>query len=201
MTDVRGLLPYVAPHARVALLGGSFNPPHIAHALLAHAVLLSEPVDVVWVLPCADHPFGKALAPLEDREAMCQMAFMHLGDRVSVVPVEQALPQPSYTVQTLRALREARPDVAYSWVVGSDILDELPRWREPEELQRLCSFIVVPRAGFRQEGRLQLTLPEVASRDIRARLARGEDVRGFVPREVADHIEARGLYRAADGGT
>jgi nicotinate-nucleotide adenylyltransferase len=193
MMALDGALPALPASGRVGLLGGSFNPPHLAHALLAHAVLAHGSVDAVWVLPCADHPFGKPLAPFAARKAMCRLAFRHLSD-VAIVDVEQRLPTPSYTVQTLRALREALPALRPSWIVGSDILDELHKWREHEALETLCELLVIPRSGYRQQGALGFDLPEVSSTDIRARLARGEGAAGLIDRAVGEHIVAEGLY-------
>lgn len=186
-------LPALPASGRVGLLGGSFNPPHLAHALLAHAVLGHGSVDAVWVLPCADHPFGKALAPFADRLALCQLAFRHLKD-VHVIDVERHLPTPSFTVQTLRTLRAALPALEPSWIVGSDILDELHKWREHEALETLCSLLVIPRAGFRQEGALGFDLPEVSSTEVRERLGRGEAADGLVDRQVAAYVATHKLY-------
>lgn len=194
-SDLDAVLPPLPPSGRVALLGGSFNPPHLAHALLALSVLAVEDVEALWVLPCADHPFGKGLAPLEDRLEMCRRTFSYLGEAVRVVDVESRLPKPSYTVQTVRALLAARPGLEPRWIVGSDILDELHLWKEPEELGRLAPLLVFPRAGYRREGRLDFSLPEISSTDLRARIARGDDVAGSVDRRVAAYIEERGLYR------
>jgi nicotinate-nucleotide adenylyltransferase len=193
MNALDGVLPPLPPSGRVGLLGGSFNPPHLAHALLAHAVLGHGAVDAVWVLPCADHPFGKPLAPFEERLAMCRLAFRHLAEAM-VLDVEQRLPTPSFTVQTLRALRAAAPALKPSWIVGSDILDELHKWREHETLETLCDLLVIPRSGYRREGALGFDLPEVSSTDIRHRLAVGADVSGLLDRAVGQHIAAQGLY-------
>lgn len=187
-------LPPLPESGKVALLGGSFNPPHLAHALLGVAVLSAEPYDALWVLPCADHPFGKALAPFEARLAMCERAFASVAN-VAVVDVEQRLPAPNYTVQTLRYLRAAAPDLTPAFVVGTDILDELDRWREPDALRELCDFIVIPRAGYRREGRLEIVLPEVSSTEVRRRLAETEDASGLMADAVLDYIGAHGLYR------
>lgn len=193
MSALDGALPALPPSGRVGLLGGSFNPPHLAHALLAHAVLGHGSVEAVWVLPCADHPFGKPLAPFEERMAMCRLAFRHLPE-VAVLDVERRLPTPSYTVQTLRTLREAAPALAPSWIVGSDILDELHKWREHDALETLCELLVIPRSGYRQEGALAFDLPEVSSTEIRERLGKGKDASGLLDRAVGEHIAAQGLY-------
>lgn len=193
---IASALPPLPKSGKVALLGGSFNPPHLAHALLGVAVLSAEPYDALWVLPCADHPFGKALAPFEARHAMCERAFAALSN-VFVLDVEQRLPAPNYTVQTLRYLRAAAPDLAPAFVVGTDILDELDRWREPDALAELCDFIVIPRAGYGREGRLEIVLPEVSSTEVRRRLAAGEDASGLMADSVLDYIAAHNLYREA----
>lgn len=188
-------LPAIDEGARVALLGGSFNPPHLAHALVALSVLATEDVDAVWVMPCADHPFGKALASFEHRLEMCSRAFRHLGGAVHVVDIEARLPAPSFTVQTLRALAAERPDLRFGLIVGTDILDELDRWREPEVLETLCELIVVPRAGYARVGKLEAALPELSSTEIRDRLAAGRDASGLVDREVLSYIDTHQLYR------
>jgi nicotinate-nucleotide adenylyltransferase len=188
-------LPDVKAGARVALLGGSFNPPHIAHALLAHAALAALDVDAVWVMPCADHPFAKSLAPFDMRLEMCRRAFRHLR-ACDVIDVEARLPVPSFTVQTVRALKAARPDVTLLFLVGADILAELPRWREPEVLRTLVRLVVFPRPGH-MGGELAVTLPDVSSTAIRQALERGDDATGVLDRAVIEVIERRGLYRDA----
>jgi len=194
MTDVPSLtLPPLPPSGRVALLGGSFNPPHLGHALLAHSILSVEDVDTVWVLPCADHPFGKDLAAFDHRMRMCELAFSHLKN-VHVVDVEQHMPTPSYTVQTLRILRNHLPSLRPSFVVGTDILDELHLWKEPDALQELCELVVVPRGGYPRRGKLELPLPEVSSSEVRDRLRDGKDATSLVDKGVHAYAVERQLY-------
>lgn len=187
-------LPSIAQRERVGLLGGSFNPPHLAHALLALSVLARGEVDQIWVLPCADHPFGKSLAPLPLRLEMARRAFSYLGDRVSVLDVEAHLPTPNYTLHTVEFLLRAAPQLQPRWIVGSDILGELHLWHEPEKLQQLAPFLVFPRAGFKQEGVLDFCLPEISSSAIRERLAAGQNVAGSLDHGVVAFIEQHGLY-------
>lgn len=190
-------VPPLPASGRVALLGGSFNPPHLAHAMLGLAVLALDEECELWVLPTADHPFGKELAPLADRLAMCRLAFARLGSRAHVVDLESGLPAPSYTVQTLRALHRMRPGIRPQWVAGADILEELHRWQEPEEVERLAELFLVPRPGYDDRGRARLdfALAELSSRDLRARLAAGEDVSGSLDAAVRAYVLARNLYR------
>ena len=187
-------LPSLAAGNRIGLLGGSFNPPHLAHALLALSVLSTGEVDQIWVLPCADHPLGKSLAPMRDRVEMTKCAFAYLGERVSVLDLEAHLPKPSFTLQSVRFLLDLAPQLQPRWIIGSDILDELHLWKEPEKLQQLAPFLVFPRAGFRREGVLDFVLPEISSSNIRERLHAGQNVHGSLDHKVLDYIERHGLY-------
>lgn len=196
-------VPALPASGRVALLGGSFNPPHLAHAMLGLAVLAVDAECELWVLPTADHPFGKELSPLAHRLEMCRRAFSRLGPRAHVVDLESGLPSPSYTVQTLRVLHRMRPGIRPQWVAGADILEELHLWNEPEEVERLAELFLVPRPGYDDRGRARLdfALAELSSRDLRARLAAGEDVRGSLDAAVRAYIDTNGLYRSAPTGS
>ena len=199
--QLEDLSPFVPPLrglGRIGLLGGSFNPPHIGHLLMAAAVYATEEIDHLWVLPTADHAFGKKLAPFQDRVRMCHLAFRHLAGGAAVLDLESRLPRdagtPSYTVDTLRALKALRPDIKPVWIAGSDILPELPRWKEPDEVQRLARLVVVPRQGFPGGSKLTVDLPLLSSTEVRDLVAAGKDISGMVDREVVHFIEKRALY-------
>ncbi len=185
---------------RIGILGGSFNPPHLGHVLMAVAVYATEEIDHLWVVPTADHAFGKALAPFADRVRMCHLAFRHLAGGAAVLDLEDRLPRtagtPTYTVDTLRALHAVRPGIKPVWIAGSDILPDLPRWKEPEEVQRLCRMVIVPRRGYDGGARLQIDLPLLSSTDVRDLIADKQDVSGVLDREVVHYIDKRGLYGA-----
>jgi nicotinate-nucleotide adenylyltransferase len=203
--------PYVPPLrglGRIGLLGGSFNPPHLGHLLIATAVYAVEEIDHLWIVPTASHAFGKDLAPFADRVRMCHLAFRHLAGGAAVVDIESRLPSPSYTVTLLRVLHALRPGIKPVWIAGSDIIAELPRWKEPEEVQRLARMVVVPRRGYEGGARLGIDLPELSSTDVRTMRREGRSIEGLVDREVLSFIERRGLYEpdgasdsASDGGT
>jgi nicotinate-nucleotide adenylyltransferase len=191
--------PYVPPLrglGRIGLLGGSFNPPHLGHLLIAAAVYAVEEIDHLWVLPTASHAFGKELAPFADRVRMCHLAFRHLAGGAAVLDLEERLPKPSYTVNLLRALHALRPGIKPVWIAGSDVLAELPRWREPEVVQTLARFVVVPRKGYEGGARLGIELPMLSSTDVRTARRRGESIEGLVDREVLAYVDRRDLYRS-----
>jgi nicotinate-nucleotide adenylyltransferase len=190
--------PFVPPlrgHGRIGLLGGSFNPPHLAHLMIAVAVYATEEIDHLWVIPTASHAFGKDLAPFEDRVRMCHLAFRHLAGGAAVVDIENRLPRPSYTVNLLRVLHALRPGIQPVWIAGSDIIKDLPKWREPEEVQRLARMVIVPRKGYEDGAKLGIDLPLLSSTNVRELLQSGKDVSGLIDREVVGFIERRFLYR------
>ena len=196
-TALKALDPYVPPLrglGRIGLLGGSFNPPHLGHLLIATAVYAVEEIDHLWVIPTASHAFGKDLAPFVDRVRMCHLAFRHLAGGAAVLDIEERLPNPSYTVNLLRALHALRPGIKPVWIAGSDVLADLPRWREPDEVQRLARFVVVPRKGYEGGARLGIDLPLLSSTDVRTMHREGRNIEGLVDREVLAYIERRGLY-------
>ncbi|MBI1949066.1 MAG: nicotinate (nicotinamide) nucleotide adenylyltransferase [Deltaproteobacteria bacterium] len=200
LSELSKLVPPLRHLGRVGLLGGSFNPPHIGHLLMAAAVYATEEIDHLWVIPTADHAFGKKLAPFVERARMCHVAFRHLAGGAAVLDLEARLPRapgtPSYTVDTLRALHAIRPGIKPVWIAGSDIIADLPRWKEPQEVQRLCRLVIVPRRGYPADGlRLQVDLPLLSSTEIRDLIAEGKDVSGMVDYQVLRFIEERGLYR------
>jgi nicotinate-nucleotide adenylyltransferase len=177
---------------RVAIFGGSFNPPHIAHQLAALYVLETAGMDELWVVPCAKHPFDKALAPFSHRLRMCELAAAGLGPRVRVSDVENRLGGESRTLVTLRALRAEHPDCELHLVVGADLEPELPTWYGAAELLREFPRIVVGRSGFASQA--MLDMPKVSSTDVRARIALGQPVAHLVPRRVEAYIREHRLY-------
>jgi nicotinate-nucleotide adenylyltransferase len=180
---------------RVALYGGSFNPPHVSHQLAALYVLETQPVDELWFVPCFKHPFDKALEPFEDRLEMCRRAAAALGPRARVSDVEGRLGGESRTLRTVTALLSEDPGLELSLVLGGDLVGELPSWYGAEQLRRLVRLIVVARTGFPGDGP---AMPEVSSSEVRDRLRRGEPVDSLLPRSVLDYIRERKLYGSAE---
>ncbi|MCA9572020.1 MAG: nicotinate-nicotinamide nucleotide adenylyltransferase, partial [Myxococcales bacterium] len=107
---------------RVAVYGGSFDPPHVGHAMVCGWLLWTDRVDAVWVTPTRAHPFGKDSAPFDARVAWCRALAQSVGPGVEVCTLEQTLPAPSYTVHTLDALAARHPEHSFQWVLGADLL-------------------------------------------------------------------------------
>ncbi len=180
--------------ARVAVYGGSFDPPHLAHTLVCAYVLSAFPVDRLLIVPAALHPFDKPLSPFEDRLQMCRLALRHLRN-LEISDIERELPGPSLTLRTLEQLQQRHPDAALRLVIGSDLVPETPSWHRFERIRKLAPPIVVPRAGYPAPDAALPALPDISSTEIRRRLREGLPTDGLLDLEVARHARERGLYR------
>jgi nicotinate-nucleotide adenylyltransferase len=180
----------------IAILGGSFNPPHVAHLMAAYWALATQEVAEVWLLPAWRHPFGKALAPFEDRVRMCELASRHVRG-VGVCAAEAELkddPLAGRTARTLEHLAAKHPDHRFTLVVGADILPDTDKWYRWDLVKALARVVVVGREGWPPVPGAP-SLPRISSTEVRERIGRGEDVSGLVPRAVLAYVSERGLYR------
>ncbi|MBM4342510.1 MAG: nicotinate (nicotinamide) nucleotide adenylyltransferase [Deltaproteobacteria bacterium] len=187
--------------ATIAIFGGSFNPVHAGHVLAATYVAQAAAVDAVWVLPVWRHALDKAIGvDFETRLQLCRIGFAVLGDRVQVRDDERG--GTGRTIDLVRDLGLRYPDHAFRLMVGSDILAEVHRWHRFDDLARLAPPLLLLRGGFAVPATcpyqvLPIALPDVRSSELRARLAKGESVAGWVPDAVGCAIRERGLYREA----
>jgi nicotinate-nucleotide adenylyltransferase len=199
--------------ARVGLLGGSFNPPHIAHLVCAQEALVQLALDRVLLVPVAVAPHKRVEADpgVAHRVAMCEAAVA--GDeRLGVSRADAERDGPAYTVDLLRALRDEAPDDELTFIVGGDMAHSLPTWRDPADVLALARLAVAEREGMRRadiserlaglagaaERLCFFDMPrlDVSSSLIRRRAAAGQPLRYLVPDAVAAYIERERLYRA-----
>jgi nicotinate-nucleotide adenylyltransferase len=186
---------------RVALFGGSFNPPHVAHQLVALYVLETQPVDELWFVPTYAHPFGKALVAYEHRIAMCEVAAEPLGPRARVSRAEAELAaRPGFvTSHTLDLVDHlAAQGHALRLVVGADIVRDAAKWHRWDDVVARAPLIVVGRTGHPlPPGSIatEVTMPEISATRVRDLLAQGSpEVSGLVPRGVLRYIAQHTLY-------
>ncbi len=177
---------------RIAVYGGSFNPPHLSHQLAITCVLGTARVDELWLVPTFKHPFDKQLVAFSDRAKMCELAASPFK-AVRVSRIEEELGGDSYTLRTMKALKERHPDHRFSLVIGADLVAERERWHGWPELKELVPFIVVGRQGSPETG--GIALPAVSSTIVRRRIREGEPVDTLIASDVLDYVRARGLYR------
>lgn len=198
---------------RIGILGGTFNPVHLGHLVLAQDVREHEELDRVLLVPAAAPPHKDArdLAPAAHRVAMLKAAVE--GDNgLEVCTVEIDRGGVSWTVDTLRSLRDRFPEADRVFIIGADTVHELHTWRRIDEVFSLCRFAVVGRPGVPpadDPGKLGLTADQarclraawvpghpvgIASTEIRMRVAEGLSIRYLVPDAVAVYIAEHRLY-------
>lgn len=186
------------PLAQWGIFGGSFDPPHRAHVLVVAWALCEGVLDRVLVIPTARHAFGKQPgAPFADRLAMCRKAFgVFEPGRVAIDDIEGRRDGTSYMIDTLRELGRRHPGVGFRLIVGSDVADDLPRWREGDNVVRLAPPLVVPRQteAAAPTGPVAGALPLLSSTDVRRLILDRAPFDHLVPRAVADHIRQHRLY-------
>lgn len=190
------------------IFGGSFDPPHEGHRHLARAAGSAFALDRIFWVPSQDPPHKETpRTPFEHRLEMCRLAIAGLpGNEAS--GIEADLPRPSYSLNTIRALkaRHAHPGDAWFFLIGADNWAIFPQWHQPAEVLKETRLIVYPREGFplgplpRGVDALEMDLMPVSSSGIRAALARGESPAsaGVLP-GIRGYIAAHGLY--APGGS
>lgn len=203
----------------IALFGGSFNPPHVAHQLVALYVLETQPIDELWFVPTYTHPFGKKLATYDARVTMCELAIAALGPRVKVSRAEEELGRKpdfvaSRTFDLVEHVAAQGHDVRL--VVGTDILGETHKWHRWDDLVAKAPLIVVGRTGFDLpvgSVATPITMPEISSTRIRELLAKqrpiprastepttgaadNDELRGLLPKEVLWYIAEHHLYKS-----
>lgn len=188
---------------RIGLFGGTFDPPHLGHLVLASEVCDALALDRVLWVPSAEHPFkrGQVRTPAATRLAMVRAAIQ--GDpRFEASDIELRREGVSYTVDTLRQLKGLHPDAELFLLAGADVVREMPAWREPHEVARLARVVAITRSGDGLPEGLPLpatpvsvTRLDVSATEIRRRVAAGETIRYLVPDPVRALIEDGGLYR------
>jgi nicotinate-nucleotide adenylyltransferase len=187
----------------IGILGGTFDPPHVGHLIVASDVHAALGLDRLLLIPSAapPHKRGRVRASAEQRLRMVRAAVE--GDpRFEVDDLELRRSDASYTVDTLRELRDRFPARELFFVIGVDQLQEFHTWREPEEVARLARLAVVSRGGesagpdtpFPVRA-VSVTRIDLSATDIRRRVAAGESIRYLVPDAVREIIEREKLYK------
>lgn len=185
---------------RVALFGGSFDPPHNGHLIIARAVLKFDPtIDEVWLLPTYQHHWKPMHASAQDRLAMTKL-LEEEKIKASNVDVVRKITQ---NIETIRYLQSSSKN-EYLWVAGADIVKDFPLWGEYKELQQRIPFLIIPRKGvdvaslpenFTMMGKRYFTPVDFSSTEIRRRLHEGLSIDTLIPKKVANYIYEKKMYK------
>jgi nicotinate-nucleotide adenylyltransferase len=205
---------------RIGVFGGTFDPVHLGHLILAEQCREQGRLDQVWFIPAASPPHkqGQTLTPFAQRVEMLALAIAG-QPAFRIDELEKDRPGPSYTIHTLEEIQRRQPAAELFLPVGSDTLLDLPHWYQPARILELAGLLVTPRPGWPLpslgEIRAALHLPpgadlrleiveapliDIASRDLRRRAAEGRSLRYLVPRAVEAYLHDKRLYRAQDQG-
>ena len=182
---------------RIAIYGGSFNPPHVGHSMVAAYLKWTQQAEEVWWVPAFDHAFDKVLAPFELRVRLCEDVTRSLGSWARVSTIEATLPAPSYTIHTLDALHRQYPEHQFQWVAGADILETLHLWKEWQRIKEGYGLLLVGRAGYPEVPGVP-TFPDISSTQIRELLKENGDVSKLVDAGILDLLtHSRTLFYSA----
>lgn len=191
---------------KIGIFGGSFDPIHTGHAILAQHIINSGAVDRLWFMVSPVNPLkaGKLRQVADtDRLRMVEMV-SHPLEGVETSAFEFSMPKPSYTIDTLNALQKKFPDDEFYLIIGGDNWELFGKWRNSEEILAKYHVLIYPRLGYEVsipddlKNRVALVgapIIELSSTEIRERLAKGQSVRYYVPDKVLEYIERKQLYR------
>ena len=199
---------------RLGILGGSFDPIHTGHLILAEQCRVHAKLDEVWFMPAATPPHkqGQRQANAKQRREMLELAvYGNPAFLVSTMELDRG--GVSYTVETLQALASELPHASLYFLMGADSLEEFPTWREPDRILKLATPLVVRRGGEPQldfsvlkpfcslervkeiqASSAPMPLLEISSRQIRKDVAHSHSIRYRVPRAVEQYISTHALY-------
>ncbi|MDZ5470911.1 nicotinate-nucleotide adenylyltransferase (plasmid) [Bacillus sp. 31A1R] len=184
---------------KIGILGGTFDPPHFGHLLIANEVLESLDLDGIWFLPNQEPPHKKkSNVSNQDRIQMLKKA-IEGNEKFQLETMELERPGPSYTYDTVKLLQSKHTDIQFYFIIGADMVEYLPKWYKIDELVQLIHFVGVKRPSYNVQTSypiLYVDVPEfdISSSMIRNRLKEGKTVRYLLPDTVINYMEAKQLY-------
>lgn len=188
---------------RVGIYGGTFDPPHLGHLAVAEAAIKELALDHILFVPASapPHKRGRQITPAEVRLEMLRKAIATL-QRASVCDIELRRAGASYTVDTLRTLKESYPRAKLFLILGDDQFNVFETWRESHAIAQMATIAVATRGGIKNTTTpyhpISMQPIELSSTDIRRRIAEGGPYHHMVPEEVRRVIEKKGLYRGRE---
>ena len=190
---------------KIGVLGGSFNPIHIGHAILANYITQCTDIEQLWLMVSPQNPLKSELPQSYDvhRLAMTELVASKC-DNVITSGFEFTLPKPSYTVDTLKALREKFPQHEFVLVIGADNWQNFEKWKDWQEILDKHNILVYPRMGSEivipddlcnKVEKLDSPIIEISSTYIREQLKNNRNMNFFLPQDVYRYILENNLYK------
>ncbi|WP_110111411.1 nicotinate-nucleotide adenylyltransferase [Bacillus sp. CGMCC 1.16541] len=187
---------------RIGILGGTFNPPHLGHLIIANEVFEQLKLDECWFMPSYTPPHKEVSNEIdpEHRLHMLKLAIQN-HEHFSVQDIEFQRKGTSYTFDTMKAVKELYPDVHFYFIVGGDMVEYLPKWYKIEELVHLVTFVGVKRPGYELKSSYPLEFVEVIQVDIsssliRQRVKSKRSIQYLVPNDIKQYVEENKLYES-----
>lgn len=189
----------------IGIFSGSFNPIHMGHVILANYIVEFTEIDEIWFLVSPQNPLksAKELSNEQSRLEMARLALQKYA-KFKVSDFEFQMPKPSYTIDTLRALREEYPEDTFSLIIGADNWNVFESWREYDKIWEEFNLKVYPRLGSRitipnklkyKVEALDSPILEISSTFIRESISEGKNISAFLPEGVYEYILEKGLYQ------
>lgn len=186
---------------RVGIMGGTFNPPHLGHMIIAQQVLSQLNLDEILFIPdnVPPHVSQKKTIDAQTRLEMTKLSTQS-NPKFHVDNIELLRGGKSYTYDTIKELKEKNPENEYYFIIGGDMVDYLHTWYQIDKLIKLVHFVGVERLGYRKESIypiLWVDIPviDISSTKIRRKVKNGESIKYLVDEKVEKFIEKEGLYR------
>ena len=193
---------------KVGILGGTFNPPHIGHLIIAEQVRDQLDLDKIVFLPTAEPPhssINKKTISSDIRVELLDLA-IHTNPNFEMELYEVEKGGKNYTYNTMKALVDLYPAVDFYFIIGADMIEDLPTWHEIDKLVELVQFVGVNRPGYAVETdypliMVDVPLVDISSSAIRKKVAQGCSIQYLVPENVQNYIEREGLYQDDESKT
>ncbi|WP_156291131.1 nicotinate-nucleotide adenylyltransferase [Oceanobacillus salinisoli] len=184
---------------RVGILGGTFDPPHLGHLLIAEEVRISLQLEEIWFIPTYTPPHkNESKTSAMDRRNMLELA-IRSNTYFKLNTMEMERTGKSYTIDTIKTLKNQHPEHEFFFIIGADMVEYLPHWHKIEELMELIQFVGVQRSGYKLNTtypimEVDIPLIDISSSMLRGRLRKQEPAKYIVPDEVYRYIREKRLY-------
>lgn len=180
------------------LFGGSFDPPHLGHQIMAQEIIRKKIADEVWLVPCYKHPFDKKISPVKERLEMLNFL---VSDKIKICDYEIKKNGTSFTIDTLNYFSQKMPDNKFLLLIGSDQLESFNKWKDYQDILKNYQVFVYPRIGYPVNIKYKEMIilsgvkeVPVSSTEIRQSVAKKENVGKMLNNKVEKYIKNYSLY-------